>query len=155
MAYKVRGFRSLLTIARRNTLRNTRRTVLCVTAVGIAVFFTIIMQSMIRGMLGSVEEVVQVFDTGHVSVVSAEFEADREYMPVQYPVAGGRPCGELLREIGAIPGVRAVFPRISAYATLRDSTVKHAILWGVKVEEETALNSFNMTRRSNGLVAGR
>ena len=149
------GFWSLITIACRNITRNRRRTVMCVVAVGIAVFFTIIMQSMLGGMTKGVEDVVQVFDTGHVSVVSAEYEADREYMPVQYPVAGGRSFAALEADMKAIPGVRAVFPRINAFATLQDSTVKHALLWGITAEAETALNHFNLTGRTNGLVEGR
>ncbi|MDR0450200.1 MAG: ABC transporter permease [Treponema sp.] len=149
------GFRILAAIAWRNVFRNMRRTVLCIVAVAIAVFFTILMQSMIGGMVKSIEELVQVFDTGHVSVVSAAFEADKEYLPVQHPAAGGRSAAELAAEIRAVPGVKAALPRISAYATLQDSTVKHAFLWGINIAEETALNSFNATKRSDGLVAGR
>ena len=149
------GFWSLVTIACRNITRNVRRTVMCVVAVGIAVFFTIVMQSMMGGMMKGIEEVVQVFETGHVSVASAEYEADKEYMPVQYPIAGGRSFAELEAEIKSIPGVRAVFPRINGFATLQDSTVKHALLWGIHAEAETALNRFNLTDRTDGLVAGR
>jgi putative ABC transport system permease protein len=149
------GFRSLVTIARRNVLRNMRRTSLCIVAVAIAVFFTILMQSMIGGMIKGIEDVVQVFDTGHVSIVSAAFEADKEYLPVQYPAAGGRSVAELRAEIQSIPGVKAALPRITAYATLQDSTVKHAFLWGIRIAEEMTLNSFNTTSRSKGLAAGR
>jgi putative ABC transport system permease protein len=143
--------------------------VLCITAVGIAVFFIIVMQSMMGGMTGGIEKVVWVFDTGHVSAASADYEAEKEYMPVQYPVGNGRAFNDLAAEIKNIPGVKAVFPRISAYATLQDSTVKHALLWGIDVEGETAVNAFNMvhstepnrakvpllTTRGNGLVEGR
>jgi putative ABC transport system permease protein len=38
---------------------------------------------------------------------------------------------------------------------LQDSTVKHALLWGIDIEGETALNAFNLTTRSNGLLEGR
>jgi putative ABC transport system permease protein len=155
MKIKCGGTLSLLTIALRNTKRNGRRTVLCIAAIGIAVFFTIVMQSMIEGMMDSIEGVVQVFDTGHVSIVTAEFEAEKEYLPVQYPAANGRSAAELAGEIRAIPGVKAVFPRITAFASLQNNTIKHAYLWGIKVEAETALNAFNQTAGSNGLVKGR
>jgi putative ABC transport system permease protein len=153
--YRRGGAGALITIAYRNIWRNTRRTALCVTAVGIAVFFIIVIQALMGGMTGGVEKVVRVFDTGHVSVVSADYEAEKEYMPVQYPVGNGRAYSDLEAEIKAIPGVKAVFPRISAYATLQDSTVKHAVLWGIDVEGETAVNNFNMTTRDNGLLEGR
>jgi putative ABC transport system permease protein len=146
---------TLITIAWRNIRRNGRRTALCIVAVGIAVFFTILMQAMTSGMLRGMEEVVQVFDTGHVSVVSADFEAEKEYYPVQYPVAEGRSVAELTAAVLAVPGVRAVFPRIIAYATLQDSTKKHALLWGLDVAGEVAANHFNLTAKSDGLQEGR
>jgi putative ABC transport system permease protein len=132
-----------------------RRTILCIAAVAIAVFFTVFMQSMMSGMTGSIEKVVQIFDTGHVSAVSADFEAGKEYYPVQYPVAGGRSFTELEAQIKAIPGVKAVFPRITAYATLQDSTIKHALLWGISIDEEIKVNFFNLAKKTDGLVEGR
>lgn len=153
--YKLGGTGSLVKIAYRNIWRNMRRTVFCITAVGVAVFFIVFYQSFIDGMTQSINEVVQIFETGHVKVVSAQYEADNEYMPVQYPVANGKSVTELIRRLGAINGVRAVFPRISSYATLQESVIKHAMLWGLMVEEEMAANNFNLTDRGNGLVEGR
>jgi putative ABC transport system permease protein len=145
----------ILTIAFRNIFRNGRRTAMCIIAVTIAVFFTIVMQSMILGMIDSIDKVVQVFDTGHISIVSEDYEAESEYMPVQYPVANGMPFDVIKAEIAAIPGVKAVFPRISAYATLQDATVKHAMLVGMDIPAETAINSFNQTDKTDGIIQGR
>ncbi|ULQ61214.1 ABC transporter permease [Brucepastera parasyntrophica] len=146
---------TLKKIAYRNIWRNLRRTILCIAAVGIAVFFNIFMQSMMDGMIKGIEDVVRVFDTGHVNVVSSLFEEDKEYYPVQFPVADGRSTGELIREIEAVPGVKAVLPRINAYATLSDSLIKHAFLWGIDIDREKEINNFNLTDRSDGLVTGR
>jgi putative ABC transport system permease protein len=88
-------------------------------------------------------------------VVSAQYEAENEYMPVQYPVADGKSWKELASSIKEIPGVRAVFPRIASLATLQESTVKHATLWGLDIENEMAANNFNLTDRDNGLLEGR
>ena len=151
----MKALSTLAVIAYRNTLRNGRRTTLCVSAVAIAVFFNIFMQAWIVGMTDGIEEVVRTYETGHVNVVSEGFESEREYYPVQYPVAEGRSAAELSAEIGAIPGVRAVMPRISAYATLFDSTVKHALLWGIDAEAETRINHFNLLDRSDGMAEGR
>jgi putative ABC transport system permease protein len=149
------GLGALLTIAYRNIWRNGRRTALCVAAVAIAVFFNIFMQAWIDGMMDSIEEVVRTYETGHVNVVSSAFEADKEYFPVQFPVADGRNADELVAEIEALPGVSAALPRITAYATLFDSTVKHALLWGVRQDRERLINHWNLTDRDDGLVEGR
>ena len=149
------GTAMLLTIAYRNIWRNKRRTLFCLCAVGIAVFFIVMYSSLIDGMTNSINDVVQIFELGHVRVVSKDYEAESEYMPVQYPVADGRSWRELAASIGTIPGVRAVLPRITTMATMHESTIKHAVLWGINIEEEMALNNFNMTSRDDGLLEGR
>jgi putative ABC transport system permease protein len=135
---------------------------MCIVAIGIAVFFTIIFQSMISGMLGSINAVVQVFDTGHINITSKEYQAEKEYMPVQYPVTlpggdvyTGTDVADLRTAIGAAPGVKAVFPRILSYATLQDTTAKHALLVGLEIEAETAVIHFNQSNKTDGLVEGR
>ncbi|MCL2042943.1 MAG: FtsX-like permease family protein [Treponema sp.] len=153
------GTGSLIKIAYRNIWRNKRRTAFCFSAVGIAVFFIVIYSSLIDGMTQSINDLVQVFEFGHVRVVSAGYEAEQELMPVWHPVANGTSWRELAASIHQeIPGVRAVFPRIAAYATLQESTIKHALLWGLDIEREMDLsqggNNFNLTRRNDGLVAG-
>jgi len=155
MKRKTGGLGALATIAYRNIWRNGRRTALCVVAVAVAVFFNIFMQAWIDGMIGSIEEVVRTYETGHVGAVSEAFEADREYFPVQHPLADGRNADEMIAEIERLPGVRAALPRISAYATLFDSTVKHALLWGIRADREREINHFNLTDRNDGLVEGR
>lgn len=152
---RVGGLGSLITIAYRNIWRNGRRTALCIVAVAIAVFFNVFMESWIDGMMNSIEEIVRTYETGHVNVVTTRFEEDREYYPVQFPIANGKSSDELVEEIQAIPGVKAVLPRITAYATLFDSTVKHAILWGVDIDRERKINHLNLTDRDDGLVDGR
>jgi putative ABC transport system permease protein len=153
--YKQGGSMMLVRIAFRNIFRNFRRTLFCAAAAAIAVFFTVFMQAWIGGMINSIKEVVQVFETGHVNVVSARYEAEKEYYPVWFPVDGGAAVSELENRIRSLGGVQAVLPRIMAFATLQDSTVKHALLWGIQVREELALNNFNLTGRSDGLVEGR
>jgi putative ABC transport system permease protein len=159
--YKQGGTGSLIKIAYRNIWRNKRRTLFCITAVGIAVMFIAVYSSLIDGMVRSINDTVQVYELGHVRVVSAQYEAENEYMPVQYPIASGpeAPTGKSWKELAAsikkIPGVRAVFPRISSLATLQESTTKHAVLWGLDLTGEIAANNFNLTRMDSGLLEGR
>ncbi|MCL2479070.1 MAG: ABC transporter permease [Treponema sp.] len=149
------GLGILIKIAYRNIWRNFRRTLFCIFAVGLAVFFIVFYQSFIDGFTKCINEAVQIFDTGHVLAVSSLYDADNEYMPVQYPVSDGEDTDELISRISSIAGVRAVFPRIASYATLQESVVKHATLWGLEIEKEMAVNHFNLTDRTNGLVEGR
>jgi len=148
------GTSMLIKIAFRNIWRNRRRTIFCFSAVGIAVFFMVIYTSMIEGMSKNIDEVVQVYELGHVTVVSKQYDDDREYMPVQYPVSDGKNWKEMADDIYKIPGVRAVMPRITTMATLQESTVKHAVLWGLNFEKEMAANNFNLTDRNDGLIEG-
>ncbi|MDR0464205.1 MAG: FtsX-like permease family protein [Treponema sp.] len=153
--YKKGGTAALIKIAYRNIWRNMRRTLFCFTAVGIAVLFIVIYSSMIEGMIKSINETVQVYEVGHITVVSKQYEAESEYMPVQFPVADGKSWKELAADIYKIQGVRAVLPRIATMATLQDSTVKHAVLWGLDIKNEMAANNFNLTYRNDGLIEGR
>jgi len=153
--YKKGGTATLIKIAYRNIWRNMRRTLFCFTAVGIAVLFIVIYSSMIEGMIKSINDTVQTYELGHVSAVSSLYDNESEYMPVQYPVAEGKSWKELAAEIKKIEGVREVFPRITTMATLHESTIKHAILWGLDIKNETTANHFNLTDRNDGLIEGR
>ena len=148
------GTLMLIKIAYRNIWRNKRRTFFCLTAVGFAVFFIAFYGGFIDGFSRNINEIVQIFDTGHVRVVSAEFEADSEFMPVQFPVADGADIESLIAKIKTVSGVQAVFPRIETFASLHENVIRHAMLWGLKVEEEMALNNFNLINRDSGLIEG-
>jgi putative ABC transport system permease protein len=129
--------------------------VFCFTAVGIAVFFIVIYSAMIDGMTKSINDLVQIFELGHVRVVSSQYDVESEFMPVQYPVEDGKSWKDMAVSIQQIPGVKAVFPRISSSATLQESTIKHAVLWGLDIENEMAANNFNLTLKNDGLTEGR
>ena len=147
--------KTLIKIAYRNIWRNKRRTIFCFAAVGIAVFFIVVYSSLIGGMVKCINDTVHVYELGHVNVVSKQYEDEKEYMPAQYPVSGGADWKYLAASVKSIPGVRAVFPRIAVMATLQESTIKHAVLWGLDIENEMEANNFNLTRRDNGLLEGR
>ena len=146
---------TFLVIAYRNLNRNRRRTILCIVAVALAVFFNIFMQAWVEGMYNSIEEVIRTFETGHVQIVSEQFEKEKEYLPVQYPLEEGMSVEEMKRRLVTIPTVDAVFPRIQTYASLLESVVKHALVWGIDTEGEPSYHFFNLTKRSDGLREGR
>ena len=146
---------AFLLMAYRNLNRNRRRTVLCVVAVALAVFFNIFMQAWIQGMYDSIEEVIRTFETGHIHIASKQYEKEKEYLPVQYPLEDGEPVEELERRLHTIPAVETVFPRIQTYASFFEGLVKHGLVWGIDTEGETAYHFFNLTKRNEGLVEGR
>jgi len=154
--YKKGGTGMLIKIAYRNIWRNMRRTLFCFAAVGIAVLFIVIYSAMIEGMINSINDTVQTYELGHVRVVSTQYEAESEYMPVQFPIEinGETSWKKMAEQIYKIPGVNTVLPRITTMATLQDSTIKHAVLWGIDVQKEMETNIFNLTNRDDGLMEG-
>lgn len=156
------GLGMLSVIAWRNIGRNRRRSILCIVAVGIAVFFIIFMNSWMDGMFLGIESTVRTYETGHVLAVSEGFEAEREYLPVQFPLRKSSEGTEVfyseqevIKLVESLPDVRAALPRIQIHASLFDNVVKHALVWGIEIEREREINHFNLTRRTDGLVSGR
>jgi ABC-type lipoprotein release transport system permease subunit len=121
--YKKGGTGMLVKIAYRNIWRNKRRTIFCLSAVGIVVLFMVVYTAFDDGEARNVYDTVQVYEVGHVRVVSAQYEAENEYMPVWYPVSHGANWRDAAAAIQAIPGIRAVFPRIVTMATLLSACV--------------------------------
>jgi putative ABC transport system permease protein len=146
---------TLIKIAFRNIWRNGRRTAFCLSSVGLAVFVFVVLMAFDDGQTRNAYETVQIFMEGHVKVVSAAYEAENELMPVHYLVADGKDWEKMAADIHKIPGVRAVLPRISSMATLQEGTVRHAVLWGLNIQDEMNTNHFNLANRSDGLLEGR
>ena len=150
------GLLYLFMIAYRNIYRNRRRSVLCMAAVAIAVFFIIFMIGFSNGMVDSIVDIVQTFESGNIVVCTKEFDAKKDFYPVQYPVEfQDKTIEDEIQYLKTLDGVKAVFPRISAFATLTNSMAKHAVLWGLKIEDEIAFQNFNKTKKSSGLTEGR
>jgi ABC-type lipoprotein release transport system permease subunit len=84
--YKQGGTGYLVKIAYRNIWRNKRRTTFVLAAVGISAFFFLVFMSMQDGIIRSMNDTVQIYETGHIKAVSAQYEAENENMPVQYPI---------------------------------------------------------------------
>lgn len=154
--YKTSTFFSLIKIAFRNIFRNKRRSIMSIIAIGVAVFFIIFMMSFMNGMINNMIKVVRIFETSDVVISTKEFHKKKDFYPLQYPVEPKQgTLDELMEKIKKIDKVKAVFPRIRVYATLTDSTVKHAILWGIDFENEAKITNFNIKTKSSGLVKGR
>jgi putative ABC transport system permease protein len=150
------GLLFIIKIAYRNIYRNLRRSLLCFIAIALAVFFIIFSISFMDGMFGSSYNIIKTFEIGDISIYTKEYESKKDFYPLQYPIEpAGNDLGGMINEIKSIKGVKEVFPRIKSYATLSDSNVKHAIIWGIDIDNEMKANYFNLRDRSNGLKLGR
>jgi putative ABC transport system permease protein len=107
-----------------------------------------------EGQMDCIYDTVKVYETGHIKVVSSQYEMENEFMPVQYHVAEGKNWRELAASIKEISGVISVFPRISSFATLQEDIIKHAVLWGIDIQNEIEANHFNLANRDDGLLEG-
>jgi len=152
----MKNFMVLSNIAFRNIFRNFRRSLFSIVAIGVAVFFIVIAISYINGMIGSMTKVIQTYETGQISVFTKEYEENKNYLPLQYPLEyndGG--IDKAVKEIENISGVKKVFLRIMTSASLTNSLVKHALLWGIDYENERKINNFNITNNGDGLIIGK
>lgn len=148
----------MVCIAYRNLYRNKRRSILCMTAIAVAVFFIVFMMGWIFGMLQSMQKTIYTFETAHLYVTTKDFDLRSDFVPLQYPVAfedWENGLSEFIQKVQEMDGVKIVLPRIASYATLMDSKVKNAIVWGLDTEREFSSIVFNQKTGGNGLVDGR
>ncbi|HOJ64409.1 MAG TPA: ABC transporter permease [Spirochaetota bacterium] len=143
---------SLITIAYRNIFRNLRRSIFCIIAIAVAVFFIVIMISFVNGMLRSYSYTLRTYEIGDILINSKDFENKKEFYPLQFAIETEEDLETIVKKIESIKGVKSVNLRITAIATLTNSNVKHAVIWGVDFEKEASTNFLNQKTKSNGLL---
>lgn len=143
---------NLIKIAYRNIFRNIRRSIFCIVAIGIAVFFILFMISFINGMLKSYNYTLRTYEIGDILINSKEFENKKEFYTLQFPIETEIELDSIVEKIESIKGVKSVNLRISAIATLTNSNIKHAVLWGIDFEKEANTNFLNQKNKSSGLI---
>lgn len=153
------GFFYLLKIAYRNLFRNIRRSVLCMSAISLAVLLIIFAMCYIEGMLDSGVKIAQTFDFGHIKITTKEFNEKEYFYPLQYPI---NDLDVVFDKINKIDGIKAINPRIVTFSTFTNSNVKHGMVAGVNFESINKMKNekikyayYNYTRKSNGLLVGR
>ncbi len=135
-----------LLFAFKNVLRNRRRALmaLAITAVGTA---AVLVGSGFALFTYDALREVSSRDTGHVVVAQRDYFDGDEDMPMQNGLADATAQADKLR---ALPGVRAVLPRIQ-FSGLISNGDKSAIFIGAGV---TPLTDFQMRGVQTGFVAG-
>jgi putative ABC transport system permease protein len=107
----------LIIMAMRNIRRNTRRSLLAVISVTLAIAFIICMQGMIGGFLGSVVKNYTRNETGHIRITTKAFQEKYRFMPVT----------ENMRDPASIVSAIRNDPQIAAHV----STITERITFGV------------------------
>lgn len=153
------GALQLIKIAYRNIFRNLRRSILSIVAIGFAVFIIGFMMSYIEGMLDSATKVAQVFEFGHIKIMTEDFEKKELYSPLQFPVNG---LDEKLEFINGLDGVVTASPKIISFATFTNSIQKTGFAAGVDFEKlkkssdsDTKFAYYNFAKKHDGLLRGR
>jgi putative ABC transport system permease protein len=143
-AKKRGGLTSLIRIAYRNIFRNTRRSIFCIIAISITVFFIIVMAALMDGMIDNFKKQIFAYETGDLLVTSKDYDKKSLFLPLNYPLSiEGKSLDETVSELEAIEGVEKANPRIKTRVSFLDSTVKNGILWGIDMEKELPYAVFN------------
>jgi putative ABC transport system permease protein len=148
----------LLRLAARNVRRNTRRSLLCASAVGLAVALLVITPAYMHGLLQNVAGNIVRTETGHVRIVTRAWWEEREVAPLDLAVEGlagsGDPSDVVRLVEREIPDCVAVAPRIvtSILFSPPDGSgkVQPIVLVGNEPEIEESFNPM-----AAAIVAGR
>ncbi|KPJ94516.1 MAG: hypothetical protein AMS18_03555 [Gemmatimonas sp. SG8_17] len=123
-----------LRLAWRNTHRNTRRTLLTVSAVTVAVAALTFGLSYITGILGNVVDTYTRTESGHVRIRRSGYTERERLLPVHINV---QDLATLLTTIRANPNVEAALPRIRAAALVDGAgSNRPGLLLGIDLEGE-------------------
>lgn len=131
-------------LAWRNTRRNTRRTLLTVTAVTVAVATLTFGYSYVSGVYDNMLDTYARTETGHVRIRNEDYTPRERFLPIHENVSH---VSELLPVIRAQADVKEVLPRIRS-SVLVDGTDSNrpGLLIGVDLErEEGYFNPSEMT----------
>ncbi|MDH5805864.1 MAG: ABC transporter permease [Gemmatimonadota bacterium] len=124
----------LLRLAFRNTRRNTRRTVLTVSAIAVACAALTFAQSYITGVLGNVLDTFARTESGHIRIRAEGYSARQRFLPLHLNVEG---VDALIESVMQDPGITGAIPRIRT-AVLVDGAESNrpGMLMGIDMEAE-------------------
>lgn len=93
----------LIKMAFRNIWRNSRRSILAITSVAIAIMAVVVLQGLVSGVMDNIVKNSTKSDTGHIRISTREYVERIEQMPVHYLV---RNPEDILRIVSEIPEVK-------------------------------------------------
>jgi putative ABC transport system permease protein len=131
-------------LAFRNARRNTRRTLLTVSAVMIAVAALTYGQAHVNGLLNNMLDTFARIQSGHVRIRKDGYTPRERFMPMHLNVQG---VTDVLQAVRGAPGVRDALARIRTAVIVDGAGSNRAgLLLGVEIgQEEGFLNPIAMT----------
>lgn len=138
----------LLRLAARNLRRNTRRSLLTMSAVLVAAGALVFAFAYIGGLLDNVVDTYARIQTGHVRLTAPGYVERERFLPLHMNVPY---LSELMPVIRSHPAVSGAVPRIRTAALVDggDSN-RPAMVWGIDLEREA-----DYLRPADMLIAGR
>jgi len=128
----------VLKLAWRNIWRNKRRTIITLSSIAFAVFFSVIMQSMQLGSYERMIENVVKFYTGYVQIHS------EGYWEEKILDKSFEPNSSLISEIARLEGVEQVVPRLESFAlSSYQSQTRGALIMGFDPVAEKKLTALH------------
>lgn len=128
----------ILKIAWRNIWRNKRRTLITAASIFFAVFFSVIMGAINRGMFDKMIDDAVNFYTGYAQVTHKGYWEER-FLEKSFKLSP-----ELASNIKASPSVTDIVPRLESYALASyEKITKSALVVGIDPEKEAALTGLD------------
>ncbi|NLY90206.1 MAG: ABC transporter permease [Firmicutes bacterium] len=140
-------------IAFKNLFRSKLRTLVSIAAIAFGVMIIVFARGIVLGMIETIYDDHIQFNSGHIKIVTEEYQKRERLLTLNYPVDGftGEGVGGMMAELEKIEGVEMVIPRLKFGAMVSTEDELVALSgWGVNPGLELAF-----TDLENDLVEGR
>ena len=107
----------LTRLALKNLARHRNRTLITASIIAFAIFFYLLLDSLIGGMTEMSYEMIINYEAGHLQVVTEEYWMEEEELPLENLVAAD---SQLIATIKSIPGYRGVSGELNFQAMLNN-----------------------------------
>jgi putative ABC transport system permease protein len=143
----------LAKIAFKNLFRHKLRTFVSIIAIAFAVMIVVFARGYIVGMIDSLFADHIQYNSGHIKIITQEYQQQERLLPLNYPVDGftGQDLNRMITDLQGIDNVEMVVPRLKFGAMV--STENELITmsgWGVESDQEVAFTDIE-----DKLVEGR
>jgi len=131
----------LVKLGFKNIFRNTRRTILTISAVFFATFLIVVFKSYINGLFDNAIENAIMVETGDVKVCNKKYLEKEKLMPIEYYVNN---AGKYIEQFENFENVELVTPRIKVPVMIsRDNKNYNALVLGINPEKEKRFNTLH------------